>query len=237
MPEGLEEDSLVNWRLAVKTAVGRKRLLSIVVLIVAFSVAPLSGCGHESATSDEFAGWWFADSLQTLHILHQDSAYVLAADSPLQSSKPLHRDGDTLIIRLSKGQLELTPASDGKLDAKLTGTGAAEYRGRYARGTMSDQRARLAEDNMGPLVRAIVGWQRQHHAYPPVGAVRPDGLLARLVQPWPTNPYTGEDVMPGSEPGNYLYRFNDRGFTLRLAMPNGGSSTSRIPVPSSDSQE
>lgn len=40
---------------------------------------------------------------------------------------------------------------------------------------------------------------------PSVDDARPDGALAEFTDPWPTNPFTGEPMTPGSGAGDYTF--------------------------------
>lgn len=49
---------------------------------------------------------------------------------------------------------------------------------------------------------------------PGVSDVRPDGAVAQYVGSWPTNPFTGRPMSPGTQPGDYR-------FSTAIRMPGG----------------
>jgi hypothetical protein len=49
---------------------------------------------------------------------------------------------------------------------------------------------------------------------PGVSDVRPDGAVAQYVGEWPTNPFTGRPMEPGTQPGDYR-------FSTAIRMPGG----------------
>lgn len=49
---------------------------------------------------------------------------------------------------------------------------------------------------------------------PGVSDVRPDGAVAQYVADWPTNPFTGQPMTPGTQPGDYR-------FSTAIRMPGG----------------
>lgn len=49
---------------------------------------------------------------------------------------------------------------------------------------------------------------------PGVSDVRPDGAVAQYVGSWPTNPFTGQPMAPGTQPGDYR-------FSTAIRMPGG----------------
>ena len=48
--------------------------------------------------------------------------------------------------------------------------------------------------------------------YPQPEDVTPEGAVGRYVDRWPTNPWSGEPMRPGAEPGDYRYTVIDEGF-------------------------
>ena len=62
--------------------------------------------------------------------------------------------------------------------------------------------------------------------YPEPADVSPDGALSAYVDDWPENPWTGEPMHPGGEPGDYVYEtiavgmgYND--YSLRGHLHDG----------------
>ncbi|MEE4276140.1 MAG: hypothetical protein V2J16_09795 [Thermoleophilia bacterium] len=63
----------------------------------------------------------------------------------------------------------------------------------------------------------VLSWAADHGGlFPPVNAVTAAGEVGAYVDPWPTNPFTGAPMQPGSAAGDYTYEQLDAGQTYRL---------------------
>ncbi len=72
----------------------------------------------------------------------------------------------------------------------------------------------------------VLSWAADHGGlFPPVNAVTAAGEVGAYVDPWPTNPFTGAPMQPGSAPGDYTYEQLDAGQTYRLTgyLSDGGT--------------
>jgi hypothetical protein len=53
----------------------------------------------------------------------------------------------------------------------------------------------------------VITWAtNNNNLYPEPGDVTQTGGIASYVDPWPTNPYTGQPMKPGTSPGDYTYQ-------------------------------
>ena len=78
------------------------------------------------------------------------------------------------------------------------------------------------------LTGAAKAWAEQHGGRPPEAAdMRGDSSfgrnVARQAVQWPMNPFTGEAIRIGSEPGDISYSTNGRTFTLTAVSSDGGT--------------
>jgi hypothetical protein len=61
-------------------------------------------------------------------------------------------------------------------------------------------------DGVVKLQTGVITWAtNNNNLYPPMADVSQTGGIATYVNPWPTNPYTGEPMKPGTSPGDYTY--------------------------------
>ncbi len=85
----------------------------------------------------------------------------------------------------------------------------------------SDQ---VTQDNVAKLQVGIVAWAADHNnLYPPPQDVVDGGGLSQYVNPWPTNPFTGQPMAPGTSPGSYVYEqlSGGQGYRLTGYLSNG----------------
>ena len=85
----------------------------------------------------------------------------------------------------------------------------------------SDQQT---QDNIAKLQVGIVAWAAaNNNLYPPPQDVVDGGGLSQYVSPWPTNPFTGQPMAPGTSPGSYVYEQLSGGQAYRLTgyLSNG----------------
>jgi hypothetical protein len=85
----------------------------------------------------------------------------------------------------------------------------------------SDQQT---QDNIAKLQVGIVAWAADNNnLYPPPQDVVEGGGLSQYVDPWPTNPFTGQPMTPGTSPGSYVYEQLSGGQAYKLTgyLSNG----------------
>lgn len=71
---------------------------------------------------------------------------------------------------------------------------------------------------------AVQTWAVKHEdAYPPPYMVVPGGDVAQYVEQWPTDPYTGKAMTPGTGPGQYQYTLQGNEFSITAYGPNGAA--------------
>ena len=70
----------------------------------------------------------------------------------------------------------------------------------------------------------IVAWAADNNnLYPPPQDVVEGGGISQFVNPWPTNPFTGQPMTPGTAPGSYVYEQLSGGQAYKLTgyLSNG----------------
>jgi hypothetical protein len=80
------------------------------------------------------------------------------------------------------------------------------------------------QDNIAKLQVGIVAWAADNNnLYPPPQDVVEGGGLAQYVSPWPTNPFNGQPMAPGTSPGSYVYEQLSGGQAYKLTgyLSNG----------------
>ena len=79
-------------------------------------------------------------------------------------------------------------------------------------------------DGIAKLQVGIVTWaSANNNLYPPPQDVVEGGGISQYVDPWPTNPFTGQPMTPGTAPGNYVYEqlSGGQGYKLTGYLSNG----------------
>ncbi len=73
----------------------------------------------------------------------------------------------------------------------------------------------------------ILDWRGANGAFPPPEEVAQSGGVGEYVSPWPTNPFTGQPMAPGDQPGDYTYEQLSGGQGYRLVghLANGFTFT------------
>jgi len=72
-------------------------------------------------------------------------------------------------------------------------------------------------DAIDTLQVGVIQWAtRNDNLYPKPADASKAGGIARFVHPWPTNPYTGHPMKPGTQPGDYTYEQLNGGAGYKL---------------------
>jgi len=84
--------------------------------------------------------------------------------------------------------------------------------------------------NIAKLQVGIVAFAAEHdNLYPSPQDVIQGGGLVQFVDPWPTNPFTGAPMAPGTSPGSYVYEQLNGGQAYRLTGYLGNGLTYVVP--------
>jgi hypothetical protein len=84
-------------------------------------------------------------------------------------------------------------------------------------GTDMTQYDQQVQNGIVAIAKGLNAWYAANgNLFPPVEEVTQDGELGQYVSPWPTNPYTGEPMAVGSEPGFYMYEQLNGGQSYKL---------------------
>ena len=91
-----------------------------------------------------------------------------------------------------------------------TGTDTAQYDEQVA--------AAIVQIQVG-----VLNWATDNGGYPPVEQVTADAGVGQYVTPWPTNPFTGQPMVAGDQPGDYTYEQLEGGQAYRITghLANG----------------
>ena len=74
----------------------------------------------------------------------------------------------------------------------------------------------------------VITWStNNNNLYPPVNEVSQQGTVAAYAAPWPTNPYTGQPMKAGTQPGDYVYKQinGGQGYSITGYLANGLTHT------------
>ncbi|NLE23326.1 MAG: DUF3597 domain-containing protein [Actinobacteria bacterium] len=84
--------------------------------------------------------------------------------------------------------------------------------------------------NIAKLQAGIVAWAAENdNLYPSPQDVIQGGGLSQYVDPWPTNPFTGAPMTPGTSPGSYVYEQLSGGQAYKLTGYLGNGLTYTVP--------
>jgi hypothetical protein len=212
------------------------------------------GASPETSSADLTGYWVFAgeQSIAPGYVLRVTSTSdgYLVEPSVLQGIRwsAASRDGEALAARATGPggatyDVRLEPSGAG---AKLTvsptqGDGQALFEADLARpsGDYADTAAKFAatlaqaqesavEEGIHNLQIGVQSWMVDHNdRTPPLAVVRPNGGLQSYLDVWPTNPYSGKPMRPGTDPGQYTYERIDTGRDYRLTghLEGGGDFT------------
>lgn len=85
-------------------------------------------------------------------------------------------------------------------------------------------------DGIDRIQAGVMTWSTNNNGlYPAAEDVTQDGGVAQFVDPWPTNPYTGQAMKPGTSAGEYIYEQLNGGAGYRLTGYVSGGLTYTVP--------
>jgi hypothetical protein len=85
-------------------------------------------------------------------------------------------------------------------------------------------------DAIGKLQVGVITWAtNNNNLYPTPADVSEAGGIASYVDPWPTNPYTGQPMKPGTQPGDYTYEQLNGGAGYKLTGYISNGLTYTVP--------
>ncbi len=149
---------------------------------------------------------------------------------------------DTLTLQLSSGSLHMTPIPYVRVDVLLPGSAsptpsptpyspsptASPSPSTTASPSPSVSGSPTADQqvvaNIAKLQVGVVAWAADHNnLYPPPQDMVEGGGISQYVNPWPTNPFTGQPMTPGTAPGSYVYEQLSGGQAYKLTgyLSNG----------------
>jgi hypothetical protein len=201
-------------------------LLTLAVLI--------AGCGG-SAASDPLAGYWI-DSTRTtpilVHIVKDGEKYSVRAnaDTPLGAATV---SGDSLVIATHAVTMTFAPGAGGTLTVTLSGNAFKTKKQILTLQRVDETGYADAAVKYGvaAIRRGLMMWARGGgQKFPPPNEVNSNGLLSKMVVPWPVNMFSGQPMQPGDSKGDYVYTLTSGGrqFTL-VGHLSDGSTTKGTP--------
>jgi len=85
-------------------------------------------------------------------------------------------------------------------------------------------------DAITKLQTGVITWAtNNNNLYPTPTDVTQTGGVATYVDPWPTNPYTGQPMKPGTQPGDYTYEQLNGGAGYKLTGYISNGLTFTVP--------
>jgi hypothetical protein len=158
-------------------------------------------------------------------------------------------DTDHLILTLSAGGEQSTPIEFVRVDALEAAPSATPTPIATPTPTASPSASPSGSPSLTPsptgtdtgqydqqIVNAIVqiqvgviNWNTENGSYPPANEVTPAGGVGQMLTAWPTNPYSGQPMASGEEPGDYTYEQLDGGQGYRLVGHLAGGATFTVP--------
>jgi hypothetical protein len=231
--------------------VSRRRIVPRWLLLLAFlCVAGLAvaSCGEgDSATEDMTGYWsWETDEETTVKVEDLNGEYTLKGLSPSAVAMDPADDGGYVIpdwrwrgrsatasVRLADGGVltfEVVEKSGGGEPATMLTMDfvRASDEPDVLDTRIADQETQykgaLMQEGAHNLQVAVQSWQVDHDGEaPPVDEVQPGGGIAKYVEAWPDNPYSGGPMEPGKDPGDYTYErvSTGRGYRITGHLQDG----------------
>lgn len=227
--------------------------LAVVVVVVAavFAVTLLGGA-HKSVE-----GYWEATSAGSqgfvIQIVKTGDTYSIQVPGFATGGDPVKLGagtlkGDTLVMQKGGSQLEFSLTGD--RDHLVMKAGGSSATASSATATLDFARATEAEATKAvePTVQqrdkandsavregihaiqvGVTSWAADHNdKWPPAGIVSRAGLAKRYVGAWPANPFTGQPMSVGKDPGDYTYESTGDSYKL---TGYGAGDTPVVTVP------
>jgi hypothetical protein len=205
------------------------RCLAAVTLVVALAA---TGCGVDRTAgistapsapppvgvkAAQLVGWWFFHDIADtpveydyVHIVRSGGELRMAFGGAADDLRILRPQADTWVAvptAYDPRHMVVWATATGKLWFAVTESDGKTYRAGYAEGTRDQICDELTRENIEALDAAIQEWHEQTGEYPVPRDVRPgQGGFSASLSPWPTNPFTGDDMVPGTDPGDFRYR-------------------------------
>lgn len=210
----------------------RRPLLAAAGATVALLVAVLlAACGGGTASDDPLVGYWTGGDAATpvlVHIAKDGETYSVRAnpDTPLGDAV---KNGEALVVDTHAVMMTLAPATGDTLTVTLSGEAFKRERVLTLRRVDEDQYADAAvKYGIAAIRRGLMMWAGGGgKEFPPPQEVSADGLLGKMVSPWPTNMFAGRPMQPGDGKGDYTYTPTGGGkrFTLVGHLSDGSTTT------------
>lgn len=96
-------------------------------------------------------------------------------------------------------------------------------------GTNTGQYDQQVVDAIVQIQVGVLNWSTENGGFPPVEEVTAEGGVGQYVSPWPTNPFTGQPMVSGDQPGDYTYEQLNGGQAYKLTGHLAGGLTFTVP--------
>ena len=195
----------------------------------------VAACGGSTASDDPLAGYWVggakADPI-LVHIVKDGDRYSARAnpDTPLGDAT---KDGDSLVIDTHAVNMTFTPGAGDTLSLTLSGEAFKKEVVQTLQRVDEVQYADAAvEFGVAAIRRGLMMWARGGgKKLPPANEVNANGLLGRMIVPWPPNMFSGQPMQPSDNKGDYTYTVTADGkqFTLVGHLSDGTTTAEGTP--------
>ena len=219
----MAERSRRRLRTALLSAALATALLTLAVLIAA--------CGGSTA-SDPLAGYWVGGGKTNtilVNVVKDGGTYTVRAnpDTPLGAAT---KDGDALVIATHAVTMTFAPGAGDTLTVTLSGDAFKTKKQILTLQRVDETRYADAAVKYGiaAIRRGLMMWARGGgQKFPPPNEVNSNGLLGKMVMPWPVNMFSGQPMQPGDNKGDYTYTLMSGGrqFTLVGHLSNGSTTS------------
>lgn len=216
---------------AARAALTTAALVAALLLLASLVAA----CGESTASDDPLAGYWVggakADPI-LVHIVKDGDTYSARAnpDTPLGDAT---KDGDSLVIDTHAVNMTFTPGAGDTLSLTLSGEAFKKEVVQTLQRVDEVQYADAAvEFGVAAIRRGLMMWARGGgKKLPPANEVNANGLLGRMIVPWPPNMFSGQPMQPSDNKGDYTYTVTADGkqFTLVGHLSDGTTTAEGTP--------
>jgi hypothetical protein len=141
-------------------------------------------------------------------------------------------NGTTIIMPLKRvpALVPVTPSSSPSPTTSPTPTVSPSTSPSASPSPTQSAEAQQVIDGIDRIQAGIMTWSSNSNGlYPDPADVQQDGDVAQYVDPWPTNPYDGAPMQPGTSPGGYIYQQLNGGAGYQLTGYLSGGLTYTVP--------
>jgi hypothetical protein len=209
----------------------RALLLAVGLLGALLAATLVAACGGSATSDDPLAGYWVGGSTAKpilVHIVKDGDTYSARANPDTPLGTTILQSG-SLMVDTHAVTMTFTPAADGTLTLSLGGQAFAKARTLTLRRADETAYADAAvKYGLAAIRNGLMMWARGGgKTFPPPREVNANGLLSKMVIPWPTNLFSGQAMQPSNDKGDYTYTLTDGGkrYILVGHLSDGSTTT------------